>query len=431
MPPASAYADVARRGLAVLRSMRGAAGHLAQLADFADPRWAPAAEREKLEAELAHLRAGAREPLDAKRVERLLRGAWGGKLSDHLEDLGDEPVALAAAGQVHRATLEDGRAVAVKLVHPGAEDALRADLVNVALLAQLGAAIVPGLDARAIAGELRERALEELDLEHEAQAMRTFARAYRGHPFVFVPAPVTELCHTGVLVAEWVDGTAFEDVLELDQEARDRYGEILVRFHTGAMLHTGAFHADPHPGNHRLLDDGRVAFLDYGATGRADAAWLAGLLDAADALEQDDADRFKRDLAGLGYLAAPERLDGGALLAHARASAGPLLSDDPVRIDQDLALAAMEAQAEHAGTIEDLLRHGRVPARDLQAGRMMAGLGAVLARLEARAPWGAIAAEPRRGGAPATPLGEQDAAFWAGRGHSRADAVQGLRRAAA
>ena len=430
MPPASAYADVARRGLQVLRSMRGAAGHLAQLADYADPRWVPAGERERFEAELARLRAGAPDPLDHRRVERLLRDAWGGKLADHLDDLGDDPVAIGAAGQVHRARLQDGRDVAVKLVHPGAEDAMRADLINIALLAQLATAVIPGLDARAVAAELRERALEELDLEHEAQAQRAFARAYRGHPFVFVPAPLTDLCHTGVLVSEWVDGTPFAEVLGRDQAERDRYGEILVRFFAGAMLHTGAFHADPHPGNHLLLADGRVAFLDYGATGRAEPAWLAGLLDAGEAAERGDGERFKRDLADLGYLGSPERLDGSHLLAHLEATAGPLLSDDAVRIDAGLARAAGEAQAEHAGVVEDLLRHGRLPARDLQAGRMAAGLAVVLARLEATAPWGAIAAEPRRGGEPATELGEQDAAFWAGRGHSRAGAVHGLRRAA-
>ena len=422
--------EFARRALAVLRSMRGAAGKLAQLADFVDPRWAREEQRPALERELASLRAGFPEPLPHKRVERLLRDAWGTKVSEHLAELDPEPAAIASAGQVHRGELADGGEVAIKLLHPGAEEALRADLVNLTLLAQLAVTVLPGLDARAIAAELRERALEEMDHEHEAQAQRAFARAYRDHPFVWVPAPVTGLCHAEVLVSEWAEGLPFEAVLELDQDARDRYGEILARFHTGGMAHTGVFHADPHPGNHRLMADGRVAVLDFGATGRAEPAWLAGILDAATAAEARDADRLTRDLHDLGYLAGADRVDGEALLRHGLEAGGWLLEDRPVRIDARLGEEMLRAGAGAGSQADDLMRFGRIPARDLQFGRMMAGLGAVLARLQATASWGAIGAEQRRGDPPATPLGEQDAAFWADRGHSRAGAVTDLRRAA-
>jgi predicted unusual protein kinase regulating ubiquinone biosynthesis (AarF/ABC1/UbiB family) len=66
-------------------------------------------------------------------VERLLRDAWDGKLSDHLADLERDPAAMASAGQVHRGELDDGRAVAVKVIHPGLEEAVRADLGNLGL----------------------------------------------------------------------------------------------------------------------------------------------------------------------------------------------------------------------------------------------------------------------------------------------------------
>jgi ABC1 atypical kinase-like domain len=425
-----AQIDAAHGALGVLRSMRGAAGALAQLADFVDPAWAPEAERDRVQALLDDLRRGAPEPVPFKRVERILRDAWGGRVSEHLADLDPEPAARASAGQVHRGELDDGRAVAVKVLHPGAEEALRADLSNLTLLAQLATAVLPGLDARAVASELRDRALEELDLEHEAQSQRVFARAYRGHPFILVPAPVTELSHTQVLVSEWVDGAAFDEVLLRPAAERDRYGEILARFHAGAMLHLGAFHADPHPGNHRLLADGRVAFVDYGAVGRADPAWLAGLLDLGEAVEAGDGARIARELAALGYLSGPGAADPGFLAAHARASAGPLLSGAPVTARPALAQALLETQADAEDDLRALLPAGRLPARDLQAGRMIGGLSLVLARLEATAPWGAIAREPRAGGEPATALGAQEAAFWTHRGHSRGAAVLERRRAA-
>ena len=427
---ASPELEVARRGLAVLRAMRGVAGKLAQVADFVDPAWAPQDERPVLERELRALRAGTPEPLEAKRVERLLRDAWGTKVSAHLAELEPEPAALASAGQVHRAELDDGRAVAVMVLHPGAEEALRADLGNVALLAQLAATVVPGLDPRALAAEVRERALEEMDLEHESQVQRTFARAYRGHPFVFVPAPVTELCRPEVLVSDWVDGTSFEAVVRAPQAERDRYGEILARFHAGAMVHTGTFHADPHPGNHRLLRDGRVAFVDFGATGRADAAWVAGAFDAADAAEAGDGDRFRRDLADLGYLGEPDRVDGRALLRHLLDTGGWILRDERVRIEPALGEAMLRRQFAPGSAAEELVRFGRAPARDVQLGRMLSGLGCVLARLGAEASWGAIAAEYRADAHPATELGEQERDFWSTRGRSRAGAVQELRRAA-
>ena len=411
--------DLARRGLAVLRSMRGLSGKLAQSADLLDPDWAPEA------AELAdELRSGAPEPIAFRRIERELRDAWGGKVSDHLVEIDPEPAAMASAGQVHRAELaSDGRAVAVKVLHPGAEEALRADLANLGLVAQLATAFLPGLDARAITAELRERVLEEYDLEHEAQAQRGFARAYRGHPFILVPAPVTELARTSVLVSEWLpDGIRVDDA--------DRFGEALVRFHLGAMFHLGAFHGDPHPGNHRLLPDGRVGVVDFGAVGRAEPVWLAALLDLADAADGQDSAMMALDLAALGYLAEPERVDGERWLGLALHLGGWLLDADPARrttIEPELGERLAAGAPVDEALLSEALRFARFPARDLQAGRLVSGLAARLSLLRAAAPWGAIAAEYRVGAEPATALGRDEAAFWAGR-RSRAGAVQALRR---
>lgn len=412
--------EVARRGLTVLRSMRGLSGKLAQVADLLDPDWHPEV------ASLAdELRSGAPEPVPFKRIERELRDAWGGKLSEFVAEFDPEPAAMASAGQVHRAELaDDGRAVAVKVLHPGSEEALRADLGNLSLVAQLATAALPGLDPRALTAELRERLLEEYDLDFEAQAQRGFARAYRGHPFVLVPAPVTELSHASVLVSEWLpDGVPVDDP--------DRYGEALVRFHLGSMLHLGSFSADPHPGNHRLLPDGRLGFVDFGAVGRAEPVWLAALLDLADAAEAQDADLMKLDLAALGYLAEPERVDGERWLALALHLGGWLLDADPSRMttfgpELGETLGAGAPVDEALGL--EALRFARFPARDLQAGRLMSGLGAVLGQLRATAPWGAIAAEHRSGAEPATELGRAEAEFWGARRRSRADAVQALRR---
>src|ERR671920_1367564 len=112
-------------------------------------------------------------------------------------------------GQVHRAELLDGRAVAVKIQYPGIAEALDADLRNAGTIVRLARALAPGLDAKAVAQELRERVMEELDYEYEAQNQRSFSRAYRGHPFIYVPDVVTRLSRSRVLVSEWVDGMDF------------------------------------------------------------------------------------------------------------------------------------------------------------------------------------------------------------------------------
>ena len=166
--------------------------------------------------------------------------------------------------------LPDGREVAVKIQYPGIDAAIRADLSNAGMILRLAKALAPGLDAKAVAAELKERVLEELDYEYEAQNQRAFSRAYRGHPFIYVPDVVTRLSRSRVLVTEYVEGAGFDEVKQLDQEERNRFGEIVFRFYLGSIYQLQHFNADAHPGNYVLLDDGRVAFLDFGMTKRLD-----------------------------------------------------------------------------------------------------------------------------------------------------------------
>src|SRR5204862_4925938 len=130
-------------------------------------------------------------------------------------------VAAASIGQVYRAKLHDGRRVAVKVQYPGVAQAVRADLQNLGLLLRVAKRMAPGLDAKAIGTEIRDRLNEELDYEHEAQSQRAMARAWRGHPFVVVPDVVTGLSRERVLVTEWVDGMGFEEVKLRPQDGRD------------------------------------------------------------------------------------------------------------------------------------------------------------------------------------------------------------------
>ena len=201
-------------------------------------------------------------------MRKVIEDDLGERLDDVFAEFDEEAVAAASIGQVYRARLQDGRAVAVKVQYPGVAQAVRADLQNLGLIMRVAKRMAPGMDAKAMTREIRERLTDELDYEHEAQQHRAFARSWRGHPFIYVPPVVTELCSEHVLVSEWVDGTGFEEVKAMDRATRDRFGEIVFRFFFGSLYRNGHFSGDPHPGNYLLMDDGRVAFIDFGMTKR-------------------------------------------------------------------------------------------------------------------------------------------------------------------
>src|SRR5947207_8539783 len=236
-------------------------------------------------------------------VEGVLNEEYEGEpLTELFAEIEPDAFAAASIGQVHRAMLTNGRPVAVKIQYPGVAEALEADLQNVGIIVRLAKALAPGLDARAVANELRERVLEELDYEYEAQNQRAFSRAYRGHPFIYVPDVLTRLSRRRVLVTEYVEGMGFEDVKELSAEERSRFGEIVYRFCFGSIYHLQHFNADAHPGNYILMADGRVAFLDFGMTKQLDKEQIELEIAAIEAVLDGDPERLRTGLHDLGFL---------------------------------------------------------------------------------------------------------------------------------
>ena len=239
--------ESAERMVDTLGTMKGVAMKMGQLASFIDSEFLPDEYRELYQEKLGALRTSA-PPMPWDRVRKVLDEEYDEPCEDIFEEIEPEAFAAASIGQVHRAVLPDGRRVAVKVQYPGIDTALRADLSNAGMLLRLAKAIAPGLDARAAADELRERVLEELDYEYEAQSQRSFARAYRGHPFIHVPDVVTRLSRSRVLVSEYVEGAGFEQVKRLGQAERDRFGEIVFRFYLGSIYQLQHFNADAHRG---------------------------------------------------------------------------------------------------------------------------------------------------------------------------------------
>jgi predicted unusual protein kinase regulating ubiquinone biosynthesis (AarF/ABC1/UbiB family) len=206
-------------------------------------------------------------PLPAATVHRVLAADLGDDWRSLFASFDDTPAAAASIGQVHKAVWQDGRAVAVKIQYPGAGRALIGDFNQLARAGRLFGVLMPGLDVKPLLEELRDRVAEELDYEMEASAQHAFAAAYAGDPDIYIPDVVTSTSH--VLITEWMEGTPLSAVISSGTaDERNRAGILLVRFLFSGPARAGLLHADPHPGNFRLLADGRLGVIDFGAVDR-------------------------------------------------------------------------------------------------------------------------------------------------------------------
>ncbi len=413
------HLETAVKMAAVLGEMKGAAMKMGQLASFIDTEFLPPEYAELYQEQLAKLRTNA-PSMPWEKVRKVLEEEYRGEPLDELfAEIEPEAFAAASIGQVHRATLCDGRDVAIKIQYPGIAEALESDLRNAGMLVRLARAFAPGLDAKAVAEELRLRVMEELDYEYEAQSQRSFARAYRGHPFIYVPDVLTRLSRRRVLVTEYVDGAGFEEVKQQSQDQRDRFGEIVFRFSFGSIYHLQHFNADPHPGNYLQMVDGRVAFLDFGMTKRLDREQIELEQRAVDAAARRDPEALRESLHDLGFIRQPSKLDAERLMDHVMAVGGWYMEDREIQLTPERVMKVIESTSDPRSEYYSLMRRENIPADELMGRRMETGVLAVLAQLRARRNWHRISREWIYGDPPATRLGEQEWAYFEERGERR------------
>jgi predicted unusual protein kinase regulating ubiquinone biosynthesis (AarF/ABC1/UbiB family) len=265
----------------------------------------------------------AAPPLPARTVHRVLAEDFGPDWRDRFAQFSDKPAAAASIGQVHRARWADGREVAVKIQYPGAAKALLSDFTQLSRVARLFAVFMPGLEVRPVLDELRNRIAEELDYGLEAAAQQAFATAYDGDPDICVPNVIAATGH--VLVTEWMDGTPLSRVISGGSQAeRDRAGLLFVRFLFSGPARAGLLHADPHPGNFRLLTDGRLGVLDFGAVDRLPDGFppfIGRLLRIIH--DGTDLSLAEQELRAQGFLKDGIVIDPGALYAFLAPLAEP------------------------------------------------------------------------------------------------------------
>jgi len=403
--------EAAEQIFEVLGNMKGAAMKVGQVASFVDTGAFPPEFQELIRQKLAELRdAAPRVPFE--RMRQVVEEELGEPLDEAFSEFGEHAVAAASIGQVYRARLHDQREVAVKVQYPGVGQAVRADLQNLGLIMRAAKRIAPGMDTKAMTREIRERLTDELDYEHEAQSHRAFARAWRGHPFIYVPPVTTGLSGERVLVSEWVDGAGFEEVRELDAATRDRFGEIVFRFFFGSLYRNGHFSGDPHPGNYKLMPDGRVAFLDFGMTKKLDRHQLDAEREAIRLGMAGDGSALYAQLARMGFFdAGDEAVSPGAVLAHFRDITRWYIEDREVTIDKPYAGRVLIDFGDPRSEHWELMKRETMPPASMLARRMEALTLGVLGQLGATANWHRIAREWLFGDPPSTELGRREESF--------------------
>ncbi|MEU4687552.1 AarF/ABC1/UbiB kinase family protein [Actinoplanes sp. NPDC023714] len=343
----------------------------------------------------------AAPPMPVANVHRALAEQLGPDWRDNFAEFDDSPAAAASIGQVHRAVWKlpparrNGKPkllpVAVKVQYPGAGDALVADLKQLSRLAGMFKIIQPGIDVKPLIAELRERIIEELDYEMEAETQRAFAAAYSDDPDIFVPRVVASAPR--VLVTEWVEGRPLADVIAGGTvEERDEAGRLMAILHFSAPARAGLLHADPHPGNFRILGDGRLGVIDFGAVARLPEGMpepVGRLVRLA--LEGRAADVVE-GLRDEGFIKPDEEIDAEAVLEFLL----PMI--EPIALDRfRFTRAWLRGEATRLGSPRSpayqLSRKLNLPPSYLLIHRVTLGSIGVLCQLEAEASYREILEE--------------------------------------
>jgi predicted unusual protein kinase regulating ubiquinone biosynthesis (AarF/ABC1/UbiB family) len=259
----------------------------------------------------------AAPPMPAATVHKVLAAELGPQWRRRFSSFDDAPSAAASIGQVHRGVWKDGRPVAVKVQYPGAGEALISDFTQVARLGRVAAGWIPGLDIKPILEELRARVVEELDYTLEAEAQSRFAEAFDGDSVFRIPKVIASTQH--LIISEWLDGVPLSRLIANGSPAeRDLGARRYLEFLLAGPARAGLLHADPHPGNFRLLDDGRFGVLDFGAVKRLPDGMPPEIGRLLTLALCEDADGVVAGLREEGFIKASIQIDARGLLEYLR-----------------------------------------------------------------------------------------------------------------
>ncbi len=385
-----AYEKNAARAVEALGQLKGASMKIGQLLS-ADPEMLPA----DFAASLSSLQSDA-PPMTYLTVKDQIEDALDRPLDAVFSYFDPDPVGAASLGQVHRATLSDGREVAVKVQYPGVADALESDLKTLKSMLIYARAVMDKERLEAYLAEIRSIMEQELDYTNEGRNLERFQGILADREGVRSPAPVLEWTRPTVLVMEYMEGRKLDEALE-EMEDRDRRREILTRWVElfSWMFHEQfALHADPHPGNFLLGAGDELILLDFGCVKDYEPGFADGFLDVLDAVWQDDRERAVRAFLGIGFGTelSESQVDKDLLAEYNEIVLAPFLSEEPFSFGE-------WSPAKDGRTF--MMRHPSFfrltpPPEALSYMRVLSGIKGLLAKMDAEIEVASMAVETAR-----------------------------------
>jgi predicted unusual protein kinase regulating ubiquinone biosynthesis (AarF/ABC1/UbiB family) len=372
-----AHANDLRQALGGLKGpLMKVAQMLATIPDALPPEYAE---------ELAKLQASA-PPMGKPFVRRRMASELGPDWRSRFAEFDLEAAAAASLGQVHRATLPDGRLAACKLQYPNIESAVDADLAQLKILFAVYRRWDKAIDTSRIYEEIAERLREEVDYEREARHIALYEHILSGEPQVSVPDVVPELSTRRLLTMGWLTGRPLMEFRSADQETRNQIAIAMFRAWYIPFYRVGVIHGDPHPGNYTVRGDLGVNLLDFGCVRVFPPSFVKGVTDLYWALARGDRDLAVSAYERWGFRGlSNEMID--VLNEWAGFLYGPLMKDEPRLIQQT---NSGQYGREVAQKVHQKLRElgGVTPPREFVfMDRAAVGLGSVFMHLKANINW--------------------------------------------
>ncbi len=274
-----AYQDAKKAGRALFKTlgdMKGLPLKLGQMFSYIDG-LAPPGYEDKVKQLLRGLQEKA-PPLSPEAAERVVHEEFGVRPDQLFYQWQREPFAAASLGQVHRAVTRSGEPVAVKVQYPGIDKAVQNDLKSLTMLEMLLAPLSRQYQSKQTLEEIKRVFLAELDYGLEAENVDLFRRLTSDVPQIVVPRVFHALSSRRVLTTQYLAGRSYEQFCsQAGQDQRNTAGRVIWTFMFRSLLRYGVMYADPHPGNYRFLDDGKVGFLDFGCVKILPPAMVDGI----------------------------------------------------------------------------------------------------------------------------------------------------------
>lgn len=318
-----------------------------QIISMVDPAAIGGGELSPYQRALSRLQAAA-PPMDGGLALEVLEADLQCGVDDLFAEFSPTPMAAASIGQVHRATLQDGRDVAVKIQYPGAAEAIRTDLANTELLTTFARFAISASgttlpDPRVVTREIAARISEEIDYRHEAANIAAFNQLYRDHPFIRIPEVIEEASGDRVLTMTYLDGMNWAEAQRAEQDLKNTWVEAIWRFVAGSYRHANLFNADPHPGNYRFGSDGTVGFVDFGCVKVLPELLRGQVVAMLRAIVEGRQDEVRELMVAVGFFADDSSITTEEAHAWYADISRELLVPQPVTFEHDSARRAVAA----------------------------------------------------------------------------------------